>query len=131
MPEQLAWYDDDDVTPISAIAVGVIQPGEDYITRNGNAKQFILKNTGDVPFASASVEIQQVGGGNAWTRVEIATAGSEPTYPTGYVDKDGDPLAVGAMAAPSQINIWLQITEPPGAAAAQGKAFNLAAVGVV
>jgi len=131
MAEQLAWYDEDDVTPIATIDVGVLQPGEDYITRNGGAKQVIVKNTGTVPFASVSCEIQQVGGGNAWTLVEIAAGGSEPTYPTGYVDKDDPPLAVGALAAPAQENIWIQITEPPAAPAVQQKAFNLLVTGVV
>ena len=130
MAASIAWFDSDGTTALASLDLGVIKPGEDYITKNGAARQIVVKNTGDVDFSAVEVEVQQVASYDAHERAEVAT-GASPTYPGDYVDKDADPLSLGALAAAAQANVWIQVTEPVGATVQQGKLFNLALTGSV
>lgn len=128
MPAEVAWFDSDDVTPLGTVDLGVIQPGEDYFTKNGNAyRETGVKNTGDVDLSAVDVEIQQVGNFDAWERISIATG----VTPGTFVDKDSDPLSLGALTQGSIANVWIQVVEPVTAVVQQGKACNLVATGAV
>jgi hypothetical protein len=130
MADSAAWFDADGTTPLSTLNLGIIPPGQDYITRNGSARQVVVKNTGDEALSSVTVELQQVGSYDSYTLAEIAT-GASPTYPDDYVDSATDPLALGGLAVGASANVWIQLTETIGAAALAGKAFNLALSWVV
>ena len=125
MAAEISWFDSDDTTPISSKHLGSVPPGEDYITKNGAPYQAVAKNTGDQDFTTVEVEIQQLSGYDLWEMVEIATGASAPAYPTGYVDKDTDPLALGALAVGASANVWIQIVMSLTTQAQQGKLANL------
>ena len=130
MAATVGWYDNDETTVLSSLDLGILQPGEDYITKNSGARHIKAKNTGDTAFTSVEVEIQQVASYDAWTKVEIAT-GAAPTYPGDYSDKDDAALDLGALAVGAFASVWIQVTEPAGASVQQGKLFNLALTGAV
>lgn len=127
MPASIGWYDSDGSTPLSSLDLGILQPGEDYFTKNGAYRHIVMRNVGDVDLSAVNVEIQQVGNYDAYTKAEIGKGGA----PTGFVDYQTGPLALGAMVQGAAANVWINVTETVDAPAAQGKAFNLAASGVV
>lgn len=130
MAAALSWFDSDGVTPLLSLDLGILAPGEDYITKNGAARHVKLENSGDVDLAAVTVELQQVGAYDAWTKAEIAT-GAAPAYPADYVDSTTDPLSVGALAKTVQADLWVQVTEPLTATPEAAASFNLVAVGSV
>ena len=129
MATELSWFDDDGVTPVSLLDLGSVPPGQDYITRNGGAKEVILKNTGDDDLSTVAVEIQQVSSSDLHEMVRIAPDSSGS--PGVFVDKDTDPLTLGALAADAEASVYIDIVMALDTSVEAGKLANLFASGAV
>lgn len=122
MAASVNWYDTDDTTPLDAVDLGAIPPGQDYFTRNGAYLETRVKNDGTENFASVDVEIQQAGSFAAYQYLRIAQGAGSPGA---FQDHTANPLSLGALAQGISASVWLDFITPGGATPESGQVTNL------
>lgn len=113
----------DDETILS-LDLGVIAPGEDYITKHDGPAQFKVVNTGTEDFSSVLVGLLAAGGFDSASKAEWAI-GQDPAYPGDYNDLGDGHIGVGALAVDAELVISLQVAEPVDAVPEQNKVFRV------
>lgn len=128
MAATVNWYDTDDTTLLTTLALGAIPPGQDYFTRNGSYVEMRVLNDGTEALASVDVEVQQAGTYDGYEYVRVATGGETPGTFQAYA---ANPLALGALAVDAAVSVWIDVIVPSDAAAEAGQAANLVLLGSV
>lgn len=123
----LAWFESDGTTPLGALNMGVIGPGESYTGKNaGIAHQVVLKNTGATNITDVTVTISQIASYPANEYALIATGVTQPE--SGWVDADGE-LEIGTLEPSDAVNIWVDMSVPLAAPRQMGQLVNFRAAG--
>lgn len=113
-----------DDNPITTLDLGLIAPGEDYITKHGDPAQFKIVNTGAVPFSEVLVGLEAAAGYDSASKAEWAI-GASPAYPADYNDLEDGHMDVGPLPLSGEIIVNLQVTEPADAVPEANKVFRI------
>lgn len=108
-----------DDEPIFGLDLGVIAPGEDYISKHGGPAQFKIVNTGTEPFSSVLVGLEPAGGFDSASKASWGVGGSPDN------DLEDGHINVGALGLEEEVVISLQVVEPVGAIPEQNKVFRV------
>jgi hypothetical protein len=122
----LRWFESDGTTPLGSLAFGVVGPGEDYFTKNGDYLQVVVKNVGDATVTDVLVEIQPVGSYALNEFLHMATGVSSPGA---FVDITDDPLELGSLTAGQSAKVWFDLIVPLYAVRGRGQYASVRAYG--
>ena len=123
----LRWFESDGTTPLAALDLDGVGPGETYSTKYSEAMDVVLKNTGGTTL-TVTVVILPVAAYPANEYLRIAEGATEPDA-NEFVDHEDPPLSIGSLAPDATARVWIDVIVPAGAPRELAQLANLDAVG--